>query len=86
LVIGGEIERIDYIKMDIEGAEVGALRGALASIHKFRPKLALSIYHRPDDFFAIGNLIFELGLGYKMYIDHHSTWDEETVLYAACDK
>jgi FkbM family methyltransferase len=43
------LDRIDFIKMDIEGAERNAVRGARSSINKFRPRLALSAYHLPDD-------------------------------------
>lgn len=82
LVIDGRIQRVDFIKLDIEGSEHAALRGALASIHAFKPKLAISVYHKPDDLFAICATIEALGLGYAFYLDHHTIWDEETVLYA----
>ena len=82
LVIGGEIAKIDFIKLDIEGSEMAALRGATASIHRFRPKLAISIYHRPEDFYEIIDFVADLGLGYKLYLEHYTIWDEETVLYA----
>ena len=39
------IERLDFIKMDIEGAELAALRGATRTISRFRPKLAVE-YNR----------------------------------------
>lgn len=82
LVIDRAIDRVDFLKMDIEGSEMAALRGAQASIRKFRPKLALSIYHRPDDFFEIINWVHDLDLGYRLFVDHHTIYDEETVLYA----
>lgn len=83
LVIDRRIERIDFLKMDVEGSEMAALRGAEASIRKFRPKLALSIYHKPTDFFQIIDFVHGLGLGYRLFIDQHTIYDEETVLYAA---
>ena len=82
LVIAGQIERIDFIKLDVEGSETAALRGALASIHKFKPKLAISIYHRPDDLFGISKFVDDLRLGYKFYLDCYTIYDEEIVLYA----
>lgn len=82
LVLDRRIDRIDYVKLDVEGSELAALRGSLASIHKFRPKLAISIYHKPDDYFELVDFVHDLGLGYKMYLDHHTIYDEETVLYA----
>jgi len=76
------VSRVDFIKMDIEGSELGALRGAEASIRRWCPKLAISLYHRPEDFFSIPAWINSLGLGYRFFLDHYSIHHEETVLYA----
>lgn len=81
LASDGRVERIDFIKMDIEGSEMAALRGALASIRSYRPKLAISIYHKPDDLFEICNFLHDQQLGYRFFIDHYAIYDEETVLY-----
>jgi FkbM family methyltransferase len=82
LVSEGRIARLDFVKMDVEGSEMAALRGAEASIKRFRPKLAISIYHKPTDFSDIINYVHGLGLGYSLFIDQHTIYDEETVLYA----
>ena len=74
--------RVDFIKMDIEGSELGALRGAEATIRHWRPKLAISLYHRPEDFFSIPSWIDSLGVGYRLFLEHYSIHHEETVLYA----
>lgn len=76
------LPRLDFIKMDIEGAELAALRGAMESIMRFRPQLAVCLYHKPDDYLHIPEFINELGLGYKFYVDHHYVNEWETVLYA----
>jgi FkbM family methyltransferase len=76
------IERIDFIKMDIEGAEQNALLGAIESIKKFKPKLAIAIYHSMDDFSSIPNWILDLNLGYSLYLDHFTIHEEETVIFA----
>ena len=55
------IARIDFIKMDIEGAELVALQGAAATIRTFKPKLAIAVYHRPTDITAIPAWIDEDG-------------------------
>jgi FkbM family methyltransferase len=77
-----DIPRIDFIKMDIEGSELSALRGAESAIRRWRPKLAISLYHRPEDFFSIPLWIESLGLGYRSFIEHYSIHHEETVLFA----
>jgi FkbM family methyltransferase len=43
------LDRVDFIKMDIEGSEVRALRGARATLARFRPRMAIAAYHRLDD-------------------------------------
>lgn len=78
-----ECQSATYIKMDIEGAELEALKGAEEIIRKQRPKLAICIYHRPEDFFEIPLYIKKLNPDYKLFIHHHNTiWYWETVLYA----
>ena len=49
LVANFALERVDYIKLDIEGAEREELEGGLATIRKFQPRILLEAYHRPDD-------------------------------------
>ena len=66
---------VDFIKMDIEGAEPIALKGAIETIKKFKPKLAIAIYHSTgkhgmDDFVNIPAYINNLDLGYKLYLGH----------------
>lgn len=82
LVAANSIPRIDFIKMDIEGAEPYALRGAVKTISKFRPKLAIAIYHSLSDFVNIPKFIHELGLGYEFHLAHCSIHEEETILFA----
>ena len=81
LAIEGEIKKIDFLKMDIEGSEMQALTGALGSIRKFMPKLAISLYHRPDDLFEIPLFIHWHFPEYRMHLGHYTIHNEETVLY-----
>jgi FkbM family methyltransferase len=74
--------RVDFIKMDIEGAELRALKGAEHTLRAFAPTLAISIYHRSSDFVDIPNYVQGLGLGYELFIDHCTIYGEETVLFA----
>jgi FkbM family methyltransferase len=82
LVQSSAIKRVDFIKMDIEGSELAALRGAEQSIRKWTPRLAISLYHRPEDLFSIPLWLNELGCNYEFTLDHYSIHHEETVLYA----
>ncbi len=68
--------------MDIEGLELSALQGAKESIKKYKPNLAICIYHKNSDIVDIPKFIIDLNLGYKLYIRHYSMCTEETVLYA----
>ena len=76
------ISKIDFIKMDIEGAETNALKGAIETIRNFRPKLAIALYHSTKDFESIPKFINDLGVGYKFYLSHATIYGEETMLFA----
>ena len=82
-VIERKLSRVDFIKMDIEGAELCALKGAERTIRAFKPKLAISLYHRDTDFTEIPDHLNKLGLGYKFFLDHFTVHGEETILFAA---
>lgn len=47
------LKKVDFIKMDIEGAEKNAIKGGAETIRKFHPRMALSTEHLPDDAVAI---------------------------------
>lgn len=76
---GGEVT---FIKMDIEGAEEQALIGAWNSIKKYKPKLAISVYHKPEDIIVLPTLILRIRNDYKFYLRHYASRMEETILYA----
>ena len=78
-------EKITFIKMDVEGSEYQALLGAKRIIQKDKPRLAICIYHNPEDFFQIPLLINSMVPEYKMYARHHHRGFNETTLYAVCD-
>jgi FkbM family methyltransferase len=82
MVKKGQIRRVDFLKMDIEGAEFSALNGASETIRRFGPRLAISIYHSTEDLFRIAIFIKRVLPSYKLYIDHYTAHSEETVLYA----
>jgi len=76
-------EKVTFIKMDVEGAEFEALKGAENTIRRCRPNLAICIYHVPTDVVEIPALIMSFLPEYKFYIRHHHiTLMQEIVLYA----
>lgn len=77
-------EPITFIKMDIEGAELEALKGAARHISEDRPKLAICVYHKPEDIFEIPIYIKSLVPEYRLFMRHYSNIEVETVLYAVC--
>lgn len=60
-----------FIKMDIEGAEKDALLGAKHLITKYKPKLAVCVYHGYDDLWQIPRMISEMKPNYKFYLRHN---------------
>lgn len=76
-------DKVTFIKMDIEGSELKALEGAKNTILHDKPKLAISLYHKPMDILEIPSYILNLVPEYKFYIRHYSADICETVLYAS---
>lgn len=60
-----KLDRVDFIKFDIEGAERKALRGAKNTLAKFHPRMAVCVYHLPDDPDVIPVAAKEGWAGYK---------------------
>ena len=82
LVESQKIPTVDFIKMDIEGAELYALKGALTTLQTFKPKLAISVYHSLEEYSSILLWIANLNLGYKFHLRHFTIHAEETILFA----
>ncbi|GIP35608.1 FkbM family methyltransferase [Paenibacillus sp. J2TS4] len=76
---------VTFIKMDIEGAELEALKGAQDSIRKYRPKLAICVYHNPLDIVEIPIFLNNLVPEYKFYLRHYNNSSSETVCYATIE-
>ena len=81
-VVGNE--KVAFIKMDVEGAELEALKGARQTIERDMPVLAISVYHKQEDLITILPYISKLHNGnitYNLYLRHHGVVATELVLY-----
>jgi hypothetical protein len=85
-VSANSVKQIDFIKMDIEGAELDALIGAERTIRSYRPQLAISVYHSLQDLVRIPKWIASLDLGYEFHLDHFTIHQEETILFSKTPK
>lgn len=75
-------EKVTYIKMDVEGMELDCLKGAEETIRRYAPKLAVCVYHNPQDLITIPRYLSSVNPNYKFYLRHHNWGATETVLYA----
>lgn len=74
--------KVSFVKMDIEGSELNALRGMAETISRYRPALAICIYHKFEDLWEIPLFIHQLVPQYQLYIRNYTTYLDEIVLYA----
>ncbi len=76
------VNKIDFLKLDIEGAEAAALRGSKALIKRSRPVIALSLYHLPKDPWELSIALNEICQDYRYFIRQHRFNTFDSVLYA----
>ncbi|MCH5250058.1 MAG: FkbM family methyltransferase [Lachnospiraceae bacterium] len=75
-------EKVTFLKLDIEGAEYKALLGARKIIKRDSPRLAICVYHKPEDIWELPELLLDINPNYKFYFRHYSIATHETILYA----
>jgi FkbM family methyltransferase len=74
-------EPVDFIKLDIEGAEQDAIEGAKETIRAYHPILAICIYHKAEDWYKVPQKVLAIEPNYKLYLRHYMEGIFETVLY-----
>jgi hypothetical protein len=72
---------VDFIKVDVEGAELDVLRGAAHTLRTQRPRLALAVYHRPEDPAVLPAFVASLDVSYRWYLQCSTMTDVDTVLF-----
>ncbi len=70
-----------YIKLDVEGYEEKALKGAENGIRKYHPLLSVSVYHMPGDIHKLIGLILSWNPEYKVYMRHYTKTYADTRVY-----
>lgn len=78
------LDKVDFIKMDIEGAEMEALKGAVKTIRKFKPKLAVCIYHLWSDPYEISQFISGLCPQYDFRFNWYAKRNGKDAILYAC--
>ncbi|WP_221793636.1 FkbM family methyltransferase [Aquisediminimonas sediminicola] len=73
---------VNFIKMDIEGSEIEALKGAMNTIERFRPVMAICVYHNISDFYEVPRLLKGIHEDYKIYFGHSTMHGDESVIFA----
>ena len=76
-----EAKKVTFIKMDIEGSELNALKGAEKIIKQQQPVLTISLYHKINDLWQLINYVNSIA-DYNIFIRHHTVYEYETVMYA----
>lgn len=74
-------EKVDFIKLDIEGAEQDSIDGAKETIKLYKPILAICIYHKAEDWYKIPQKVLSIESEYKVYLRHYMEGIFESVLY-----
>ena len=74
-------EKVSFIKIDIEGWESMAIEGMKNHILNDHPKMAISVYHKVDDFWKIPEQVFAIRSDYDIYMRHYTEGTDETVMF-----
>lgn len=76
---------VKFIKADVEGMKMDLLRGARTTIRRYKPKMALCVYHYPSDLFEVAEFVRSIVPGYKFYLRQHVPIFGDFVLYCYCE-
>jgi len=74
-------EKVTFIKMDLEGWELKALKGAEKHIREDYPRLAIAVYHHPSHFWQVLEQVCALQPDYRVFLRHYTEGWTETVMF-----
>lgn len=78
LIVSQEnMKKVDFIKADIEGSELAMLKGAYETLRRFKPKLSIEVYHKPDDIPFMLDILKKLGYKIRLYNFNCHVYKEE---------
>lgn len=78
ITVDGLVEKPTFIKIDIEGGEAAAIKGAAETIKRCRPKMQIAAYHRAGDLIDLPKAVLDVREDYKIYLRHNPclpAWD-----------
>jgi len=73
---------VSFIKLDLEGAERGALEGCRETLRMHRPLVAVAVYHHPGDLFELPLMLEGLCRNYRFHLRTHNRFGLDAVFYA----
>ena len=77
-------EKIDIIKMDIEGYEEKAINGCINHIKNDNPILLISVYHNNEDLWKLPKMIYNINTNYNFYLNSHGSNVFPTEIVLVC--
>ena len=85
--VAADMGEVSFIKIDVEGSELKTILGAAETIRKYRPTIAVCVYHKRDDLFEVPEAIRKItnDRGYKYYLRYYAPLLCDLILYAIPD-
>ena len=81
-----KLPRVDFIKFDVEGAELEVLQGATTTIAKYKPILNISAYHKWNDFWTLMNFIKSIRNDYEFALRQYPETSEEAQFFLTSEQ
>ena len=80
------LPRLDYLKLDVEGAELDTLQGAVIAISRDKPKMAISAYHKKEDLWQLIQYLHSLRPDYEFSLRHYKIDTRNYLVDMECER